>query len=391
MLNTKEVIQTVNNAISKNKLSFYNSIIVSNQDKPNYNNGQNSPYICQLKLDECNKFYSELKDVDVCEKTCPFGFLVCKKSFNTASNYEKISVFSIVKKIENKSSLISSTNVHRNVKPLKNKAIEQLNNLVIDEPTHRQRKNYIEGLVETLLIGRIGLAIQSISHQFFTPLQGAMSDVKNLDFGEDNETANRLTKNFNELNILATQIQLILSTSQEFNTNMLRRVTIHNMINDIYSSLQTTATEKKLVLKQGYNNASKTIEAIPNQLYIALSNVIQNAIKYSYNGLADRFLEITTEYKLEDDFLIISITNEGCKITEEEIRERLIFNLSYRGIHSLDRQRTGTGSGLYVSNEIVKVHSGRIDVESNICGGSSDQGTSRYKNEFHIKWPIYID
>lgn len=393
MINTKEVIKTVNSIISKNKKKYFNSVISHNQLKPNYNNGLNQILVCSLKLNTCVEFYGKMSDKKLCERKCPFGFLVCKKSFDTSSNYENISIFSIISYSYNKNANTHLVNLPRNLKKKREDIVFELENLIINEDKHRKNKEYIEGLLETLLIGRIGLTIQSISHQFFTPLQGAMSDVKNLETNIDvDESLIRLSKNFSSLNKLATEIQLILSTSQEFNTNMLRRVTVHSMVDEIFNSLEGSANEKRIKLVQHFNSYSKTVHAIPTQMYIVLTNIIQNAIKYSYKGIKHIELEVSVSYKsTEDNFLVIKIENQGCQITKEEIQEKLLFNLSYRGVYSIDGQRTGSGSGLYVSSEIMKAHGGNIKVSSKFCGGDINQETDRYHNIFEVYWPIIID
>jgi signal transduction histidine kinase len=247
--------------------------------------------------------------------------------------------------------------------------------------------------VETLLVGRVGIAIQGLSHQFFSPLQGALSDVHRIrDNEEVQESALRLIKNFNALNKLATEVQLLLATSGEFNPKMLRNVQVHSMVSDIVSTLTPFATEKNVKIVNSFNRYKTKVEAIPGQFYIVLSNLIQNAVKYSYKGFPDSFLEVRITYtEAESKFLVITVENAGCCITKEEIKERLIFDLGYRGEFSSDRERPGTGVGLYVSDAIVNMHLGRIEVKSVKIGGDWDKGTDRYKNTFSIFWPFYID
>ena len=391
MLNIQEVIKTVNTVINKYSKNYYSSVMVKGGHKPHYNNGLNTPKVCSLNLDICKKFYEDSSQKDLWERKCPFGFTVARKAFDTSSSHGKISSFSIVSydRIDNPENLLA--NLPRNLKNQKAVVLSELDKMIISEDEQRENKRYIDGLLETLLIGRIGLSIQSISHQFFTPLQGAMSDVKNIEIGQDQEESLvRLTKNFNSLNKLATEIQLILSTSEDFNKKMLRRVTVHNMVNAIIDSLTAVCAEKSITINQGFNNGSKSVDAIPSQLNIVLSNLISNAVKYSFKPVRGQNLEVVINYRQDDDFLILDIVNEGCRITEAEIRNRLIFNLSYRGDYSGDRERPGSGSGLYISDKIVNVHGGKIDVSSSYVGGSVEDGTDRYRNTFTLKWPVSI-
>lgn len=391
MINVKEVVRAVNAVINKNSKKYFSSVTIKSTVKPQYNNGINQHKICSLNHSKCKEFYTNSPKREVWERKCPFGFIISKKSFNTSTSYGNISTFSILdfQKPNNLIELLN--NLPKKQKPLKSEIIEEFDNIKIDKISNLKNKEYLDNLLETLLIGRIGLSIQSLSHEFFTPLQGAMSDVKNIESNIDIEgSTKRLQKNFNSLNKLATEIQFVLSTSQQFNINMLRRVTVHLMVEEIFEILSTNAKEKNIVLKQGFNEA-KTVDAIPTQLNIVLSNTISNAVKYSYKGQVDNPLEVKVDYIIDNDYLIIKITNEGCKITSEEIRNGYLFNLGYRGEYSGDRQRPGSGSGLFISNEIVKIHGGKIEVISNFCGGSVEQESERYRSEFKIFWPIIID
>ncbi|WP_417857275.1 sensor histidine kinase [Xanthomarina gelatinilytica] len=392
MLNIKQVKETINSVITKDSGSFQNSVVVKNTDKPHYNNGKNQFKICSINHPTCKEFYKENSSLDIWEKTCPFGFTVSKKSYDTSTSHQRISVFSILdlKKSNRISELLS--NLPRKLKQQREDIVNQLNQISLDYSIQKTRKKYIEGLLETLLIGRIGLSIQSISHQFFTPLQGAMADLKNIQNGNDvDESTQRLSHNFSSLNKLATEIQLILSTSQEFNLNMLRRVPVHISVKEIFDGLSSSAEEKNISLNQGYNHYNKTVDAIPSQFHIVLSNIITNAIKYSFKGMPDNYLEVKVDYEQDDENLIISVINEGCKITHDEISLGLIFNLGYRGIYSGDRQRSGSGSGLYISQKIINAHGGKITVTSNFCGGNVEMETDRYRNKFSIHWPVLIE
>ena len=86
--------------------------------------------------------------------------------------------------------------------------------------------------------------------------------------------------------------------------------------------------------------------------------------------------------------LKVSIKSYGCPITKDEIRERKIFELGYRGEFSGDRGRQGTGSGLYIADRIVYAHYGKIEVESRTT--ESPTGEEQALNIFSVFWPKYF-
>lgn len=392
MIDQKFIVKTISAVISKNSDTHVSGLVLGNSGKPQYNNGINNPKVCSMGLDICKDFYQSLDGKAVIEKECPFGFKVSKKTVETNTKYKAITIYVLLSFTLSPKTSDILTDLPRHLKDKRDETVRNLEKLELNEQLQLEYRDFLDSLLDTLLVGRIGLTIQSLSHQFFTPLQGAMADLKNIEEGlETADSVKRLRKNFDSLTKLATEVQLLLSSTEEFNPNMLRRVTVHSMISDIFESLVSAANEKHINLNQKFNNYSKTVSAIPGQLHIVLSNIIQNAIKYSFNGYPNANLLVEVSYEQESDHLSIAIENEGCKITDEEIRDGLLFELGYRGVHSRDRQRKGTGSGLFICREITKSHGGSILVYSKFVGGSIELKTDRYRNIFTVLWPIFHD
>ena len=168
---------------------------------------------------------------------------------------------------------------------------------------------------------------------------------------------------------------------------MLRKVTVNKMIDDIIIKLKSLAEEKNVAIKQNFNKHDKIVEAIPNQLNIVLTNIIQNAIKYSYSGFDDLHQKVIIDYDSDGNFLIIKVINFGVRIDIEEIKNGKLFELGYRGKYSSDKNRKGTGTGLYISNQIVKIHGGIIEISSKPLNKEND--FTKSKNVFSIFWPVY--
>ena len=93
----------------------------------------------------------------------------------------------------------------------------------------------------------------------------------------------------------------------------------------------------------------------------ALMNLIDNARKYSGTT---RSLDV--KVRSENSEVIVSVRDSGRGISDAE--KQRIFEKFYRGINA--ELQTGWGSGLYIVDNIMKAHTGRIVVESQVGYGS---------------------
>jgi CheY-like chemotaxis protein/anti-sigma regulatory factor (Ser/Thr protein kinase) len=95
-----------------------------------------------------------------------------------------------------------------------------------------------------------------------------------------------------------------------------------------------------------------------------LVNLIQNAIKYTPLGgpIVVRVERVGSEGR-------VSVSDPGIGVPKEE--QPRLFQRFFRAANATTRNYGGLGIGLYVSNEIVKQHGGRFEVESESDAGST--------------------
>lgn len=95
----------------------------------------------------------------------------------------------------------------------------------------------------------------------------------------------------------------------------------------------------------------------------AFSNIVENAINYTpYGG------EISVTSNREDDKIIISISDTGIGIPEDEIPH--LFERFYRVNKERSRKSGGTGLGLSITEWVLNAHDGKIEVKSTLGAGS---------------------
>jgi signal transduction histidine kinase/DNA-binding response OmpR family regulator len=98
-----------------------------------------------------------------------------------------------------------------------------------------------------------------------------------------------------------------------------------------------------------------------------LNNILSNAFKYTDEGKVT--LSITAETSDEKTFLIISVSDTGQGMTKEQVDE--LFDEYSRFNQDANRSTEGTGLGMSITNNLVNLMGGNINVESELVKGST--------------------
>ncbi len=166
------------------------------------------------------------------------------------------------------------------------------------------------------------------------------------------------------------QMELPFATLREYITAEVRthetreQMPVKSLIEEAVKRLAGFAKSANVEIKWRDREVYAQVEGNKRDLVRVLSNLLHNAIKYTWRRDRTRapWVEISTS--LDDQNVCIQFENWGVPIAHEEIEQRLIFQLGYRGKWSTDRGRLGTGIGLTDAEHVAHAHSGEIRVES---------------------------
>ncbi|AOM79642.1 ATP-binding protein [Pedobacter steynii] len=136
-------------------------------------------------------------------------------------------------------------------------------------------------------------------------------------------------------------------------------VDLQNILEDVRLTLAPQILESGAIIKEDL--AISEITFIRRKLRSVIYNLLNNAIKYTP---AERHPEILITSYEQDGFMVISVTDNGIGISEED--QKLIFEKFQRLRLTVD----GSGVGLYLVNTIVLSSGGKIIVESELGKGS---------------------
>ena len=118
---------------------------------------------------------------------------------------------------------------------------------------------------------------------------------------------------------------------------------------------QSYQTKNHTILTQIETNVGIVADKV--RIEQVFTNILTNAIKYSPEGGEIHVNSTITK----DNSLTISVRDNGIGISKE--KQELIFNRFYRA-EETSNQFQGLGLGLYISNEIIKEHGGKMWVDS---------------------------
>ena len=106
------------------------------------------------------------------------------------------------------------------------------------------------------------------------------------------------------------------------------------------------------------------------ELKAAVTNLLDNAIKYSGDGYSGDRVRVRVEFvKLGARRLAISVNDRGIGITREELKH--VFRRFYRLPGALSSRVRGTGLGLSIVQVVARRHGGRVYAESEGSGKGS--------------------
>lgn len=224
--------------------------------------------------------------------------------------------------------------------------------------------------------------LSNMSHELRTPLSGVIgfSDIllEELSAGL-NETQKKYISTINRSgNQLLQVINKILDISSIDSGKMCirpDRMNLRSAVEHTYTVLNPVARRKRIELSSDVDSSLVEITADVEKFKSILYNLVENSIKFTPDGGT-----VTIRAIPERDCIRISVSDNGIGIPEHE-RER-IFEPFVQVDGSTSRSYGGTGLGLMLVREYVKMHEGRIWVESEPDKGSTFTFTIPVRPQF---------
>jgi signal transduction histidine kinase len=264
-------------------------------------------------------------------------------------------------------------------KPISN-VVERINkaeyNNIATAITSANTNDEIEDLIRSYnkLLGRISENvllqqnfINYVSHEFKTPLAAISGNLevfakKDRTPEEYRKVAKESLDHVYEIENILNNL-LLMSGMTKLETSH-KQVRIDELIWKIYEKLEPKAKEKNSSIKIQLNVAKPALLEMPGNetlLYLALYNIVENAIKYSeYNPV----VVILSE---RDHHLVIEVKDEGKGVPQDDLVK--ITETFYRGKNVDDIK--GSGIGLSLSKSIFDHHRIVMKIDSAVNVGTT--------------------
>lgn len=209
--------------------------------------------------------------------------------------------------------------------------------------------------------------IATVSHEFKTPIASMKMSLQLLDnehTGKLNNEQKSLIESIKEDTdrLLRTTGELLnISQVETGNTKLkIEPVDINNVINDAVENNRKLAEQKSIIINFEPLENLPLVSADKEKANWIVSNLISNAIRYSYDNTTIDIKTFETDNKVT-----IKVKDSGIGIDPKYLPR--IFDKYFRVPGT---EKEGTGLGLAISKEFIEAMAGNIDVKSELGEGS---------------------
>jgi two-component system, OmpR family, sensor histidine kinase SenX3 len=207
--------------------------------------------------------------------------------------------------------------------------------------------------------------INAVTHELKTPIASIRLYLETLQHREVDENQRQQFYQFmleDADRLLGTVEQVLRAGEVGYKRGALHRAEtdFSNLVRECMELARTRHhLEPSALQYQGPLDGSEAnVEADPTELRTAVSNILDNAIKYSGDTV-----DISVRVELPDEKrVVLRVRDRGVGIPADALKR--VFKRFYRVPGRSSSQVKGTGLGLFIVRAIARAHGGRVSAES---------------------------
>jgi signal transduction histidine kinase len=141
----------------------------------------------------------------------------------------------------------------------------------------------------------------------------------------------------------------------------IENISIDKLVNECLSLIEANAANKEIDIITQLD--AKNILADSNLIKTVIRNLLANAVKFSYKNSTVQII-----VKDKGDSFYFAVKDEGIGLDDNQ--KHTIFLGDSKNVRKGTLDEKGTGLGLVICRDFIKMHGGKIGVESNLGKGS---------------------
>jgi signal transduction histidine kinase len=212
--------------------------------------------------------------------------------------------------------------------------------------------------------------LDSATHELRTPLTNIRAYAETLvtssklDIEQQKEFCNTINT---EATRLARLIDDLLSvSSMEAGSLSIRRknTDVARLLREVADKVRGQMDQKEITFETILSEKIPEMSIDKDKISTTLVNLLGNAAKYTPEGG-----RVALKARVEDGNLLVEVEDSGIGIAPEELPK--VFDKFFRSQDARVRDITGTGLGLALAHEVVRLHGGNLTVRSELNVGTT--------------------
>ena len=211
--------------------------------------------------------------------------------------------------------------------------------------------------------------VSLVSHQLKTPVAQMRGYVDNMLSGLAGELTDKQKQYLLDMEKISLRnyrlISNLLNLSQierGIISMNIQQIKIGEIIDEVVQEYQQSAESKGLTMKFDKPESDIIVNADKDKIVEVLSNIINNAIKFTDKG------SITVTIKSDDNYGVIEVKDTGSGMSEDILEHLFKKKEAFRGTPIVGG---GSGLGLYIAKSFIEQQHGDIVATSTIHKGST--------------------